>query len=152
MSEADERVFEFFRLFSRFEYALKAAGFWVKPGGQTEFEAKPAWDDFANVIGTRLPGLGASQELQEAWAYLRDHPARKQMVRGGVLAWDDVARGNESETMFVFVGIRRIRNNLFHGGKAIPGTERDEKLLSSATLVLRSALDLRADVKQAFTA
>jgi hypothetical protein len=54
----------------------------------------------------------------------------------------------------LFVVVRRIRNNLFHGGKYPSGPEpdlsRDEKLLMQAIRILEPALSARPDLHTIF--
>jgi len=46
--------------------------------------------------------------------------------------------------------VRRVRNNLFHGGKFLPGGDRDQVLVQYALAVLRACLPLNADVETAY--
>ena len=140
----------FFYCFSRFEYALKKAGY-TKPDKKN---AEPDWDRFANV------------ELQKAFFdniktepkadILFKEPPRKQIVLSdGKLGWcpkapDFPYRPNSVQKLFEY--IRCIRNNLFHGGKVPFDSDRDVKLINAALFVLEEALKKSTKVKEAFQA
>ncbi len=54
----------------------------------------------------------------------------------------------------LILGVRRTRNNLFHGGKSLTGpieqAERNEKLIRAAHAVLREMLKSDSDLKSCF--
>ena len=100
-----------FCVFARFEYALKAAGFHDGEG-----EAKPNWQKYACSIGSTLEKPD-TKELEEAIQYILKHPPKKQVVRNDVIVWDEVEPDHISRTDLILLYVRRVRNNLFHGGK-----------------------------------
>jgi len=144
-------LFAFFVRFSRFEYALKAGGYLLS-GKQDG--VRPNWDAFTSDLEqgdpSRLPGL-----LQTG-RYLLDYPPRLQVQRAGRLGWKDVVRRpDESELTYLIRAVRRVRNNLFHGGKfsdgSIENPHRNARLLRSSLDVLHAGLDLgAADVVRQF--
>src|SRR6266496_3876644 len=83
-------VFRFFIIFSRFEYALKRAGF-------VTAKAEPAWDDFAKEHRTDFaPDKTAT--LKTACAYFEANPPRKQICTGKELSWSpQMKRTNEPQ-------------------------------------------------------
>jgi hypothetical protein len=89
-------------------------------------------------------------------AYARAKPPKKQVVQGGGLNWEDsVPTASEIKTLIIYV--RRIRNNLFHGGKFPEGpmhdVARDTELLRSGVSVLKALLivpGLPAGIKHHF--
>src|SRR2546426_9475946 len=65
-------VFRFFLTFSRFEYALKRAGFITASGT----DIKPGWDKFSSKHRPAF-NPSCSTELQQAEDYFSEHPPRK---------------------------------------------------------------------------
>ncbi len=128
----------------RYEFALKAAGL---AHGE---DATPSWDRYANTIDAGLARLN-SPELTAAIDYLLTQPPKKQVLDGGRLQWRDAPPDpNQSRAAQVLLMVRRVRNNLFHGGKFIPGGDRDQVLVNHALVVLQSCLPLNADVSAAY--
>ena len=126
-----------FALFSRFEFALKRAGYTIK--GQQD--AQPCWDTLAGRLGE--PFFKAVLALPEA-STLIQHPPRKQIVReDGSLGWkpEPPAFPTQPDSIHrLFVCVRTVRNNLFHGGKIPFDTDRDEALINSALAILEFTL------------
>jgi len=133
-------VVKFFLIFSRFEYALKEAGFLKNA------KAKPAWDSFSDKINGYLPSRkNEYDEFRNAIDYLNNCPPRIQIVKHGtkLLDWKCYKpQGNEARVLTEY--IRRIRNNLFYGGKIPFDPTRDSKLIKSATTILKHFLELDA--------
>ncbi len=105
-------LLEFFITFSRFEYAMKESGKYIKANG-----AEADWDGFQNAMRTPVPQDPASDaETRAAMDFILSHPPKKQVPGpNGGLSWtntNDVGR-HEQELLGIYV--RRIRNNLFHG-------------------------------------
>jgi hypothetical protein len=141
-----KETIEFFAVFSRFEYALKRCRF-LRDKGYAEAD----WDKFSN-------GLGESflQEVRECGKAntLLDKPPKKQIVGGGCsIEWKQMKP--IADVRSLFRAIRRVRHNLFHGGKYPSGPEvdvsRDSTLLSEAIWVLRRALERCQNVNHAFS-
>lgn len=81
----------------------------------------------------------------------------KQVVVDGRLAWGTVGPDeslSEAEQLLLYV--RRVRNNLFHGGKfsaeLFEDTERQEQLLRNSLVILSACLSLSPDVRGFFDA
>jgi hypothetical protein len=143
-------VLAFFFEFSRFEYALKRAGFLIR----NTRDAKPDWDVFAGAVAERWHTIN-DEQFASACAYLVQNPPAKQVVVDRALAWQDTTRGaGERDAAFVLRCVRQVRNNLFHGGKfplrPIPSVERDARLLDAARSVLGAALTLDENVRSHF--
>ena len=103
-------VFHFFIIFSRFEYTLKRGGFITA-------KAEPAWDDFAKKHRKDF-ALDKTAALKAACAYFEAHPPRKQTCVGASSSWSrQLKRTNEPQLVWLLCMVRRVRNNLFHGGK-----------------------------------
>jgi hypothetical protein len=143
-------IWLFFLAFSRFEYALKRSGF-VR-GSSERVEAD--WDGFASEHRYALdpdsdPGLRAAVNYFEA------HPPKKQILRGKRLSWGDSApRGNEPLLCWLIQMLRRVRNNLFHGGKfpshPIEDPARDPLLIDHSLMILKACLALNREVERHF--
>jgi len=135
-------VVEFFLIFSRFEYALKQAGFLKND------RAKPDWNSFSDEINDYLPSRkNKNDEFRKAIDYLNRYPPRIQIVKESngrnLLDWKSCKpQGNETRVLTEY--IRRIRNNLFHGGKFPFETNKDIPLINSATIVLKYLLELES--------
>jgi len=142
---------EFLGVFARYEFALKAAGF----ADGDEKKAEAAWDRYARAIDARFSGLN-SAELKTAVDYLLGRPPKKQIVVKGKIDWLDAPPDvNLPRAEQVFVMVRRVRNNLFHGGKFLAAEaggdpDRDRLLVDHALTVLRACLPLHQDVAAAY--
>ena len=77
----------------------------------------------------------------------------KSSVRNGELAWDESPVQSTSKAQLVLLLIRRIRNNLFHGGK-FNGRwfepERSELLMHHALIILKACAMNHAAVSEAY--
>lgn len=147
--ELDRLAYRMFRHFSRFEYALKATGHHPRDG-----DANPDWDDFARKIdGAFRERVGQDANLKAAVDFLMLHPPKKQRVVNEQLLWSVVpaGRGNFTEDLLVYV--RRVRNNLFHGGKFSRGwldPGRSETLIRHSLTILDACLVLSDRVRAAY--
>ena len=158
-----ELLLAFFLTFSRFEYALKASGFFKKPNEkryntQHPPVVDPDWDRFAVSLRTCF-SANRSEQLALACGYLLASPPKKQvLLRDGTrwtTAWGTPVRPqNETDIEFLLKMVRNVRNNLFHGGKysteAHEDTERTERLLRSSITVLEECLELAPQVCEHF--
>ena len=126
-SEDRARAIVFFLFFARFEYALKRVGFFTRGKG----EVKADWQKYAGSVAD-LVTENNEERFRAAVDLLKSKPPKKQVVSDGRLDWSD-----DNDTSFnlarIFVLVRRVRNNLFHGGKFQKGPEadisRDQELL-----------------------
>ncbi len=138
-------LIEFFLTFARFEFALKAAGF-VRGGLQG---ARPDWDSFGRSLDLHTARL--DRNCAAAVEYFSLHPPWRQVVTANRLAWDSAVRFAPVERMEqVLELVRRVRNNLFHGGKFSDGVHNDpgrnELLLRHSLAVLHRCLELSPSV------
>ena len=143
MHEAlDHLANELFRTFARFEYALKAAGFCHT--APHDDAAKPDWTAFAGTVGDALNNP-TNGDLREAIEYILSHPPQKQILQDGTLDWREALPTTppEDRADLLLVLVRRVRNNLFHGGKFSAqwfDAIRSEKLLRHSLTILRECL------------
>jgi hypothetical protein len=147
----DRRLaWEFFVLFSRFEYALKRSGFL-----KTRPAAEADWDRFALVVHNAFSRLEHGA-VRQAVQYYEQHPPRKQLQEGGHLRWSEPLSHGDGENQLVYLcrAVGVVRNNLFHGGKfpqmPIADPSRDQHLLTHARELLFSLVELHEEVRQHF--
>jgi hypothetical protein len=156
-------IYEFFEMFSRFEYALKQANFLKKGKSQVRdhrtfrhaprWNAVPDWDEFSKSIGKLRP----SENFIKARDYLIKEPPKTQVVGECGLEWEDTVQGlRETDAKYLLRLVRTVRNNLFHGGKDDytlgPEDEvyRHRQLLESALAVLVHCQDANPQVRSVF--
>lgn len=138
---------QFFQVFSRMEYALKASGYNNGDGA-----AEANWKKFALAISPSV-NSPPSGEISEFITFLLNEPPKKQFIVSGVFVWRDIAAstGNTADDLFVY--IRRVRNNLFHGGKFNGhwfAPERSEKLMGASLAIMCWAIELDPNVQAAY--
>ena len=146
----DALVYEFFRTFARFEYALKDSGFHRPDRNNAEAD----WTRFADSAPVR----GALDDpvdagLTEATDYILNHPPNKQIIENGAVTWSDRPPDAASQSGRVLGFVCRVRNNLFHGGKGNQhwiDPERTELLLKHGLTILRGCLDASEGVAGAY--
>lgn len=144
-----ELVLEFFLVFSRIEFSLKLAGFVT--GGENS--VSPDWGGFIRKVSETFI-LGDDEEVATAIYYYIGHPPQKQVLKNGSLDWMPVPRQGSSDIEDVLMSVRRVRNNLFHGGKynAEDHQEvaRNEELLRQGILILKSVIREIPSVLEAY--
>jgi hypothetical protein len=148
MTNADRDLFvQFFFSFAKAEYALKNAGYYQK----RSTDAMPDWARFAKDFEGQFDLARVSQAQ-----YLLSSPPRKQVIENGALDWKDTPRCNEGDLNWLLILVRRVRNNLFHGGKMtsqVPDEEhlRRRKLVKASLAVLDDAMRLDANIARFFS-
>jgi len=146
-----EIVFEFFSLFSRFEYALKRGGF-LRKGKR----AKPDWEAYADTLRGLFSKVN-DEAFKRTCAYLKEIPPEKQIVIQYKMDWEKTTqKSGESEERYVLRLVRTVRNNLFHGGK-YPYTfgptrndDRNRRLLKTSGVILKLCFSLSPDLRRIF--
>jgi len=128
-----ELVFKFFIAFSLVEKALKQTSFRrVDPGG----DVHPNWEVFSQTIDGNV-NYQANPQLATAVAYLLQHPPGKQVWRNNQLAFEQTQRPpGLSDTEWLSLLVRRVRNNLFHGSKFSFDRHRDTLLIQFSLVIL----------------
>ena len=148
-AELDTLAFQFFKTFARFEYALKTAGFHAGKG----LKAEPNWDAFAKSINSFFDQEHQG-DLGRAVHYIIDQPPRIQMVNTtGEFEWaDEPETGPTARKLLLY--IRRVRNNLFHGGKFDGhhwfAPDRSDLLMRHSLTVLQACLNASSAVKETY--
>lgn len=135
-----------FKCMMRLEFAVKEAGY-VRRGKNDAAEVD--WDRYANEV----LGLGFWQQVLkvEDVEPLIQTPPKKQIVDGsGNLGWMDAAEASSVQDLIG--AVRRVRSNLFHGGKSgDPDAERNDELYSASLSVIDLILKKDDIVKTIFT-
>ena len=159
--EADkDLLLNFILTFSCFEFALKSSGLYKPPGRNddpnTGYRAEPDWDSFARSLRGRFQ-TASSPHLAIACEYLLMNPPWREVVANGVLMWDAAAVSDTlSDVEKLIWYIRRIRNNLFHGGKfstlPVSDRRRNSELMEYSLVVLRECLRLSNPVRAEYEA
>jgi hypothetical protein len=134
---------EFFALFARLEYALKAERMWIEAGSKVSVDwvALEAREELFDLIDA----LRADKTAR----YLLQHPPKKQRIVDGELGWSTQPPSITTITELSIM-IRRVRNNLFHGSKGSAATERDRNLLEAGTASIREIVRRLPAVEQRF--
>lgn len=139
---------ELFRVFAQFEYCLKVTGYCVAGSGDA---ANPDWTRFARELSP-LSGE-ADPDVATAITYVLRHPPKKQVYVDNVLQWRVVAPQAENENDLIFLYVRRVRNNLFHGGKfngRFFDPERSRELLEHSITILMAAIFMSPHMLEAY--
>jgi len=149
-----ELVFKFFTVFSLFEYALKKAGFCT--AGRSG-EAQPDWKGFADSISAQFENQirpQATPELVAAIDYMVNRPVMRQALYQGSVIFTNRNRPKDrkgddiiSDTEWISILIRGVRNNLFHGGKFRYDRPRDTDLIKSSLIILEAWAHINRDVE-----
>jgi len=149
------QLLEFFLTFSCFEFALKNSGWYRPPRGNddpnTGYRAEPDWDRFARSLNGTFRS-DASMQLSDACDYLLMNPPWREIVANGSLMWDATAENDAlSDVGKLLRYIRRVRNNLFHGGKfstvPISDRRRNAELMEFSLVILKECLRIAPTVK-----
>lgn len=146
--ELDQMSFRLFKTFARCEYALKAAGFRVGDHRRVD----PDWTSFAQAIPNTFDAPN-SEALTRALAYIQERPPLKQVLVDDALDWSNAAPQAVNATDLVLQYVRRVRNNLFHGGKFNGrwiAPQRSQELLEHSLTILEVAINAHPDVRQAY--
>lgn len=142
-----ELACEFFAVFSRFEFALKAAvdGRFRREGTDL---AEPAWRKFAAEVSERVR-VAPGSELAEAVDYLNESPPEVQRANG---SWVDRPLHGDTPIACAIDAATRTRNNLFHGGKyGLDSPDgRDERLVRASLIVLLVCLAADSEILALF--
>lgn len=144
---------EFVVAFSRLEFAAKATGYFVKPKADEIINASVDWSLLARVLADRFDRmLSQDTQLFESFQRLQAEPPMKQVIDGGVLRFVSSARQKLRNAELAMLDIRRIRNNLFHGGKGfiIGDADRDNALIRMGTRIIYKLVECDADLASCF--
>lgn len=143
----DDLAGKLFHAFSRTENALKASGF-----NNGDGPAGADWRKFALAVEDLIANP-LSPELQKAIDFFFDAPPKKQVIVDGVIQWQVSVPQTDSRADKLLIYVRRVRNNLFHGGK-FNGRwfepERSEPLLRHSLIILSACVESVPSVREAY--
>lgn len=144
-----DTALEFFAIFSRFECALKCQDCQKKAKAEDGDNAKAYWEEYAEYLDTKSE---LCEKIKAAAEDLLKEPPQQQIV--GEVRWKtphDSAKG----VLNIFLKVKRVRNNLFHGGKFASGNgwydkDKDQKLVETSLKILYICLEDKNPVTKAF--
>jgi hypothetical protein len=145
--ELHNLAFEFFSVFSRFEYALKAANF-HKGIAPAEANVEHVRHVNRSTRSNTPPG-----DIANAISFLLVEPPKKQFIGAEGLEWKDCPANTGSRSKDLFTYVRRVRSNLFHGGKFNGhwfAPERSERLLTARLAVMQRSVERNIHVRDAY--
>ncbi|WP_125997908.1 hypothetical protein [Sphingobium yanoikuyae] len=140
-------VYEFVAAFMRFEYAMKATDY-CRQGNYNN--AEPNWNDLKTKLGPLI--LDSNPKTKAAVRYLNRWPPKVQKYESGQAIFREVPLVGETNGGRAIEAAKRVRNNLFHGGKhtAHSKPKRDENLIRCAIKILDACLENDAVLKTEF--
>lgn len=142
-------IYEFFSVYSRFEFVLKKIGMYQVRRGQWVY---PDSQMFAREIEGDLD-FESTPEMNTAIKYYLNSPPMIEIDQKGKVAWmENMQRSNESKLQWIFRSIGIVRNNLFHGGKFPWDAVRDRKLLDYGLTIIFASLELNEKYMRIFQA
>ena len=80
-------IFDYFIMFSRFEFALKRAGYLTGDDNR----AKPDWDKFCVTVQAQFDKT-RTLELTKACEYYLKFPPKKQVVKNNQMVWKKISK------------------------------------------------------------
>ena len=143
----DDLASQLFQVFSRTEYALKASGYNHGDGA-----AEANWRKFAQAVESVIANP-SSPELKDAIDFMFNAPPKKQVIIGGNIQWEPAEPSSDSRADKLLIYVRRVRNNLFHGGKFNGHwfePERSEPLLRHSLVILSACVESVPEVSKAY--
>ena len=143
-SASTDEILTFVRTFARFEYSLKAAGYLCP----SEDDAKPDWERYGRTISGEA-FVVAPEDVHASVTYFVAAPPQKQVAPEGRLRFvPGLPTTTPGSAVWLITMIRRVRNNLFHGGKEVRpdqlNPERDRLLICHAVTILNHFLGLKS--------
>jgi hypothetical protein len=133
---------DFFIAFARAEYALVAAGFHRPEQGGVAAD----WNALAACLEQRSE-LETSSFVESGKELAAAPPMKLILGDDGLPTFRPVVRSGQSDVRWTIEAIKRARNNLFHGGKFLTGTDpvdRNKFVVSHSLQALQALLALPA--------
>jgi len=146
IDEATEDSVRFFKVLMRFEFALKDAGY-VASGHRQAAEVQ--WDRYANQkLGTAF--WNEIKGATSAMVLIQTPPKRQVVDQDGNLVWEET--GAVTSVQELVGALRRVRNNLFHGGKnGDPDADRNARLYAASLYIIDQILKEDDVIQTSFT-
>lgn len=135
-----------FKIMMRLEFALKDQGY-IK--GNTGSAAEVAWDKYAKEkLGK--PFFDKIKKTGRAEVLISKPPKRQTVNADSTLCWKQANQAQNITDLIMY--LRRVRNNLFHGGKSgDPDSDRNAELFENSLFVIDEVLKFDFDLKTSFT-
>ena len=129
-------VAEFLGLFARCEYAMKESSYKQDDG---KGRAIAAWDRLASDAPSWLDAA-SDPAVAKAIEFLTLEPPKVQLFHAG---FQSKPLAGNTELGRAIQAARRVRNNLFHGGKhpPEPSPGRNEALVRAAIIVIAAVIE-----------
>lgn len=139
-------VCEFFAAFARFEYAMKATRYC---DGDRHGNARPDWVTLKSELGE---AISLDEAAQGAIVYLLAEPPMIQKLVDDRAEFRGEPLAGDNQGAQAIEAAKRVRNNLFHGGKHTPHSppERDTELVCTALTILQACLSADSDLNAEF--
>lgn len=131
-------VCEFFGVFARFEYAMKATCYCTS---DRYGNALPDWRKLKEQLGQPI-SEAETEPVVAAIDYLLKKPPQVQMCVDDRPEFMELELDGENSGAKAIEAAKRVRNNLFHGGKHTPHSapERDTSLIQASLAVIGACL------------
>ena len=137
-----------FKVMMRLEFALKENGFCVKAKTSQYVYAQVDWCKFNEYLGEEF--FCKVKRLRIARVLIHSPPQRQIADDTGHLDWKKTTN-SVSDTGDLMIAVRRVRNNLFHGGKhGDPDGDRNGDLICDALRVIDYILQHDPDLQRSF--
>ncbi|MBL4829424.1 MAG: hypothetical protein JKY55_06015 [Aliivibrio sp.] len=147
-------VYEFLVVFLRLEYAAKMNEFVVPLAeGEQERKLTVLWEDVSDQIEENWTvALREDDELKNAADYYDTYPPEKQILTTDGIEFKNTEIQNVASSLKLLLAVRRVRNNLFHGGKASKSenVERSSALLRNGITIILGAVQCNVDLSMHF--
>jgi hypothetical protein len=153
MEDQRELCMSFFEKFSRFEFAMKKAGYAKGDNNGADADWHKLFENNEMQKLFNDSNMIEDNDLKNAVKFLLDDPPGKRVIRqDGSLDFRKTQQ-TEKNAQKLSVYVRRVRNNLFHGDKFIGDCndwDRDSTLLKSVLTILDACLGAVPELKDAY--
>jgi hypothetical protein len=148
----NQELYTFASTYARYEYTLKALKF-AKMRGNIIVIKK---DQFIESIATKLDSK--SDLISDEVCYYLSRPPQRQIIENNCLKWVPIETKAFSDVTekwkYIFKLVDAVRNNLFHGGKAmdndIESMERNVLLFKNGSSLIRHAISCDSTAKNEY--
>lgn len=133
----DHVAFEYFKKFSRFEFALKSSGYIYTDNHKKAFAD---WNRFIEEKGVHF---NPEDSISNSLEYLRNRPPKSLYFEDEEMIWKEFSP-EAGEFELVLWRLKTTRNNLFHGNKMFRenSIERNIELIEHCTTILEFLTEL----------
>jgi hypothetical protein len=138
-------ILHFFATFARFEYALKRCRYLKKTGkGQP---AEVSYEKLAQDLPANF--LQSVLDAERAKCLMGDPPRSLVVTDYGIGFGPQPEAVQDTAELLRYLW--RVRNNLFHGGKSLPGSrDRDQQLMVDVLDVIEMIMDEKQEISHVF--